>query len=431
MTSPSPIKITEQNVLKEIESMSLSLIIDAPEIQLLMDDFYSLTKIGVAIVDNEGKILVATGWQDICTKFHRVHPETCKNCIESDTRLSSDIEPGTFRLYRCKNNMWVIATPIVVGGVHLGSLFLGQFLFDDEVVDYAFFREQAARYGFDEEAYIHALEQVPRWSRNTVDTVMRFYTRLVHLISEASWVSIHLARIVAERDALISTIQRKNEELETAMDQSYQLTEELRERDEELIQQVDEISQARYDWEQIFQSIGSPALILDIHHRILDANSNVLERSGKTLDELKGMFCWEIFHGEGTSSPPDCCPCDEMFRSKKTETSEMEVSAFGGVFLVTCSPILSTDGSIDRIIHIALDITDKKNAENSLREVNQKLRLLTRLTRHDILNQVQIIQSSYDLIREASDIGEIKQYVSRANSSAERISSMIGFTKGV
>lgn len=242
MTSPSPIKITEQNVLKEIESMSLSLIIDAPEIQLLMDDFYSLTKIGVAIIDKEGKILVATGWQDICTKFHRVHPETCKNCIESDTRLSSDIEPGTFRLYRCKNNMWDIATPIVVGGVHLGSLFLGQFLFDDEVVDYAFFREQAARYGFDEEAYIHALEQVPRWSRNTVDTVMRFYTRLVHLISEASWVSIHLARIVAERDALISTIQRKNEELETAMDQSYQLTEELRERDEELRQQVDEIS---------------------------------------------------------------------------------------------------------------------------------------------------------------------------------------------
>ena len=413
----------------DIGTLNLADILDVPEIQHLMDDFYSLTKIGVAILDSEGNILVATGWQDICTKFHRVHPETCKNCHESDTELSSGVTPGTYKLYRCRNNMWDIATPIMVGGVHLGNLFLGQFLFDDEEIDYSFFREQAGRYGFDEEAYIHALEQVPRWSRETVDTVMHFYARLVHLISEVSWANIRLARIVTERDTLISTIRKKNEELETALEKSSQLTEELHERDEELRLQVDEILQAKHEWEQIFQSIGSPALILDTNHRIIHANAIALGKSGKTLEELKAKYCWEIFHGEGTTSPPEGCPCEKLFRSKMTESGEMEVSAFGGIYLVTCSPIFSIDGTIDQVIHIAVDITEKKNAETALSEVNQKLRLLTSLTRHDIINQIQVIQSLHYLCKDSDDLDEIHSYITRAYSSAERIHAMIGFTR--
>lgn len=71
-----------------------------------MDDFFDLTNIGIAILDLDGKVLVAKGWQDICVKFHRAHPETSKNCIESDLELSKGIEPGTFRLYRCKIICW-------------------------------------------------------------------------------------------------------------------------------------------------------------------------------------------------------------------------------------------------------------------------------------------------------------------------------------
>jgi|GEM_PF-6318488 len=189
----------------DIGTLNLSDIIDIPEIQHLMDDFYSLTKIGVGIIDIQGVVLVATGWQHICTNFHRANPETCKNCLESDILLSEGVPAGTFRKYRCKNNMWDIATPIMVGGVHLGNLFLGQFLFDDEVIDYDIFKAQARDYGFDETDYIHALEQVPRWSKETVNTVMDFYIRLMNLISDVSWSNIRLARMITERDILLST----------------------------------------------------------------------------------------------------------------------------------------------------------------------------------------------------------------------------------
>ena len=78
----------------DIGNLELGDIIDAPAIQSLMDDFYKLARIPMAIIDLKGKVLVGVGWQDICTRFHRVHPETCKHCIESDTQLSAGVPPG-------------------------------------------------------------------------------------------------------------------------------------------------------------------------------------------------------------------------------------------------------------------------------------------------------------------------------------------------
>ncbi|MEW5959879.1 MAG: PocR ligand-binding domain-containing protein, partial [Chloroflexota bacterium] len=148
----------------DIGNLELADIIDAGAIQALMDDFYALAHIPMSIIDLKGQVLVGVGWQRICTRFHRVHPDTCEHCLESDTQLSKDIPPGEFKLYKCKNNLWDIATPIVVGGQHVGNLFSGQFFFDDELPDYEFFRSQARQYGFNEKEYMAAREEVPRLS---------------------------------------------------------------------------------------------------------------------------------------------------------------------------------------------------------------------------------------------------------------------------
>ena len=45
----------------------------------------------------------------------------------------------------------------------------------------------------------------------------------------------------------------------------------------------------------------------------------------------------------------------------------MEMEAFAGVFLVSCTPLVDEQGRLDRVIHIATDITDRKQAEEALR----------------------------------------------------------------
>ena len=203
---------------------ALAEIIDLQEIQSLVDDFYELVPIPMAIVDLKGQVLVGKGWQDVCTSFHRVHAETHANCLESDLKLTLGIAPGEFRLYKCKNNMWDVATPIMVGGLHLGNLFSGQFFFDDEPLDYELFRSQARRYGFDEQAYLAALERAPRLSRELLGTGMRFFTKLTALISKLSYSNLKLAAALSERDSLMEQLRRTHDQLEKRVSER---TEEL------------------------------------------------------------------------------------------------------------------------------------------------------------------------------------------------------------
>ena len=49
-------------------------LIDIDELQSLLESFTTATGFGTAILDLEGQILTATGWADICTKFHRSPP---------------------------------------------------------------------------------------------------------------------------------------------------------------------------------------------------------------------------------------------------------------------------------------------------------------------------------------------------------------------
>jgi len=194
----------------DIGELGLEDIIDASQIQALMNNLYRITSLKMSIIDLKGQVLVDAGWQDICLQFHRNHPETLKRCHESDTALTVGVPQGEFRMYRCKNNMWHIVTPIIVGKRHMGNLFMGQFFFADEQLDYDLFRSQARTYGFPEEDYIAALEAVPRYSEELVNLGKALFLRLTDMCSQLSYANIKLAHSLAERDLLTATLRQAN-----------------------------------------------------------------------------------------------------------------------------------------------------------------------------------------------------------------------------
>lgn len=190
--------------------LKLEDIIDAAELQAIADEFYAVTNVGIGVIDMNGNIFVANGWQDICTKFHRVNPETCKNCIESDILLSKVNISATpvFKAYKCKNNLWDISTPLIIDGKQYGNIFLGQFFYDDETPDYEFFRLQAKKYGFDEKAYLDALDRVPRWSKEKVESAISFYSRLVGYISRLSFNNLKISETLDEKRNAEEALQK-------------------------------------------------------------------------------------------------------------------------------------------------------------------------------------------------------------------------------
>ncbi|MEN6625166.1 MAG: PAS domain S-box protein [Candidatus Sumerlaeia bacterium] len=195
----------------DIASLELTDILDMPALQLLMDHFFQVAGVPVALVDTNGRVLVGAGWQEICTRFHRVHPETCRFCTESDLALASGIPYGEYRSHKCKNNMFDIATPIWLGERQIASLYAGQFFFDDEQVDEEVFHAQAARYGFDEQSYIEALHAVPRLSRDRIVRAMEFFMELANMISQLSYNRIKLARSLSERITLMDSLREREE----------------------------------------------------------------------------------------------------------------------------------------------------------------------------------------------------------------------------
>ncbi|WP_229391193.1 PocR ligand-binding domain-containing protein [Methanosarcina sp. DH2] len=206
--------------VSETDNFELAEVVDVPAIQSLIDGFYKLTQVPVGLNDLKGNVLARVGWQDICTRFHRVHPETCRHCIESDIELSKGISPGEFKLYRCRNKMWDIATPVMVAGQQVGSIFSGQFFFEGEPLDYEIFRSQARQYGFNEDKYIAALEKVPRLSRETVDISMAFLMGFANILSQLSYSNIKLAHSLAERDTLVYALRESENKFRTLAENS-------------------------------------------------------------------------------------------------------------------------------------------------------------------------------------------------------------------
>jgi len=177
---------------------SLGEVMDSTLFQNIMDYFYELTGIPVGIIDMNGNIIIKEGWQDICVNFHRVNPAACKNCLESDYEITKGIAMGEYRAYKCKNNLWDIATPIYVGNQRMGHIYLGQFFYTEESVDYDYFRKQAKEFGFDEVAYMEALSRVPRFSHHQVETAMNFYTRMASYVSQLSFTNIKINETMDE-----------------------------------------------------------------------------------------------------------------------------------------------------------------------------------------------------------------------------------------
>jgi PAS domain-containing protein len=54
----------------------------------------------------------------------------------------------------------------------------------------------------------------------------------------------------------------------------------------------------------------------------------------------------------------------------------MEMEAFGGYVLVSCTLIFDENGNLDKIIHIATDITQQRKPEEAFRESKEEYRAM-------------------------------------------------------
>ena len=327
----------------DLGAFELADVIDVAQVQSLMEDFHALAHIPMAVLDPKGRVLVGVGWQDICTRFHRVHPDTCRHCTESDTELSAGLAQGECRLYKCKNNLWDMATPILVGGLHLGYVFTGQFFYDDEEVDRESFRAQARRYGFDEEEYLAALDRVPRLSRETVDRGMEFFKRLAAMLSALGYSNVKLARLLAERDRLTASRREGEDRLARA-------------------QQIAHLG----SWE--LDLVGDGLTWSDEVYRIFGLEPQAFGATYKAF--------LEHVHPEDRAAVNEAYSSSVREGRDTYEIVHRVVRASTGEIRVVherCEHFRDAGGRIVRSVGMVHDVTESKEGERQLRDLNESL----------------------------------------------------------
>ena len=269
-------------------------LIDIDELQSLLESFYTVTGFGTAIIDLEGQILTATGWADICTKFHRIHPLTCKKCIESDTVLSAQLKKGEqYNIYKCKNGLIDVAVPIIIEGVHMGNLFIGQLLFEAPDVEY--FKKQAKEFGFDESLYLKALNETPVFTESKIKQTMEFLLKLAKMIGHLGLAKKQQLERNEQISELLNIKETLNQELIAEKEKLEKLTDELQKSNKEL----DDFAYiASHDLREPLRGINnySNFLLEDYSDKLDDEGKTMLTTVSKLTNRLEQFIDTLLFY---------------------------------------------------------------------------------------------------------------------------------------
>lgn len=181
--------------------------------------------------------------------------------------------------------------------------------------------------------------------------------------------------------------------------------------------------------EATIESTGDGIVVTDLDGGIQGCNQAARNILGIIWDDPLQQYpdIYHLIHEQvetGTSSPPlaTTAPSGESpVITSLTFTS-------GKTYELSVTPYRLFGTIIGRVLNFR-DITDRKQAEEVLKKMNQKLLLLSEITRHDILNQLTVLHLYLQMVRDEVHEGTVTDYLEKMQQTLGTMQVQTEFTR--
>lgn len=207
----------------------------------------------------------------------------------------------------------------------------------------------------------------------------------------------------------------------------YNDTTQRKQAEEQLLRKTEE-------WEKTFNAIPDIITLQDKDMTIIRANQAALDFFQVEAAELEGMACYSLFRG--TTEPCTGCPGITTLADIDKHTNIIEHKALGKIFQVCTAPLFDHNGDVQYSVHVAQDITEKRQLEEELLQAHkmEAIGTLAGGIAHDFNNILTAMMGYAEIARmrlpkdsEAAD--DISQVLTSGKRAVDLVKQILTFSR--
>lgn len=267
---------------------------------------------------------------------------------------------------------------------------------------------------------------------------IREYLNLTLSMTSFLGLAINNSRLWGEIQKIKRELEDANDKLRDNNEDLLTLTLKLQASNQELITSRKKIEDSEEFIKTIVNSANIGIMVLDKDARVLFYNPEMERICGLKFEPMKGKVVFEFFpHLDKNGAYPYF---SKAVAGEKIVAPDLEMhfqsrdhsTWISSIFV----PVYDKDLSIIGVTNYVFDITDRKESEQELMrayealKVSQnKLAILSSVTRHDILNKVMVIYGYSELLLATTTDEAEKKNLKNILTAGNDIKTLITFTK--